>query len=454
MSNIDSRHSNIEFIPAICPSCGGELRVPENHETIKCMYCGVDIFLASQKKNDNKPSLETITNLARHAFEGRNYIEAYRYYSMALEEAPDNAFIWAGKGVSSAWQSNISVSHFDEAIHCVQEAIRLGFRNNKDWLEFTVFSFADCIVAYTNLVITNLNKEYKEQLHILGGRRDVAGFCQMRIRLTDKLFLEYGKAIENSVYFIWETLPSPIIARKIRSIAMIFSKINLGWWNSLDDRFTPRSTSPKFLSSLLSMIMVHSSDPFGEKAQVEEMKQKEQELKEKRIESDPTWKRYYEETKFDIMIGSILNEIVQKYHPDHFYNGYKIESEYNPLEGSRIWLLIGMEGEILEHVSDYKKGGLLGIWLVYNPDGQVVGFEFYRRGYELQRCGSSEKELRASLFALEETDKQKQDSEKARLEAVKVRQQAMENEERLRKSRLLEWEQLPWWKQLFIERPK
>ncbi len=45
-----------------------------------------------------------------------------------------------------------------------------------------------------------------------------------------------------------------------------------------------------------------------------------------------------------------------------------------------------------------KKGSLLGIWLIYDKNNQAIGFEFYRRGYGIQRCGSSEKELRSIII--------------------------------------------------------
>ena len=33
------------FKAAICPSCGGALQVPENSPDVKCLYCGVDVFV-------------------------------------------------------------------------------------------------------------------------------------------------------------------------------------------------------------------------------------------------------------------------------------------------------------------------------------------------------------------------------------------------------------------------
>lgn len=45
MSTENITNSSMKFIPAKCPSCGGELRVPEDMDVVKCMYCGSDVIL-------------------------------------------------------------------------------------------------------------------------------------------------------------------------------------------------------------------------------------------------------------------------------------------------------------------------------------------------------------------------------------------------------------------------
>lgn len=35
----------MDFKPAICPSCGGKLQLPENLTNVNCMYCGVDVVV-------------------------------------------------------------------------------------------------------------------------------------------------------------------------------------------------------------------------------------------------------------------------------------------------------------------------------------------------------------------------------------------------------------------------
>ena len=47
----------IEFIPAICSNCGGQLRVPEDRKTIiKCIYCGYDIIIHETKSDPPQSS--------------------------------------------------------------------------------------------------------------------------------------------------------------------------------------------------------------------------------------------------------------------------------------------------------------------------------------------------------------------------------------------------------------
>lgn len=35
----------MNFKPALCPSCGGKMQVPDDINTVKCMYCGVDVIV-------------------------------------------------------------------------------------------------------------------------------------------------------------------------------------------------------------------------------------------------------------------------------------------------------------------------------------------------------------------------------------------------------------------------
>ena len=76
----------IEFVPAICPKCGGELRVPKNLETLKCMYCGTDIIM-HQISNKPQPNIENWMKLANSVIES-NPEESYTRIPRQLFKKP------------------------------------------------------------------------------------------------------------------------------------------------------------------------------------------------------------------------------------------------------------------------------------------------------------------------------------------------------------------------------
>lgn len=49
---------SIEFVPAVCPKCGGELRVPSNLDIFKCMYCGMEIISQDKSKIKVEPTID------------------------------------------------------------------------------------------------------------------------------------------------------------------------------------------------------------------------------------------------------------------------------------------------------------------------------------------------------------------------------------------------------------
>jgi tetratricopeptide (TPR) repeat protein len=76
----------IEFIPAVCPNCGGELRVPENRKVVKCMYCGYDVIIQFKGGNSEIP-VDTQTSAFITAYANRivDYLDK-REYDLAIKE--------------------------------------------------------------------------------------------------------------------------------------------------------------------------------------------------------------------------------------------------------------------------------------------------------------------------------------------------------------------------------
>lgn len=70
--------------------------------------------------------IQNIEVLANAAFEGRNYSQAFDYYSKLLEAALNNPFFWIRKGLSAGWLSHPDNQRFDELIACLKSAISIG----------------------------------------------------------------------------------------------------------------------------------------------------------------------------------------------------------------------------------------------------------------------------------------------------------------------------------------
>jgi tetratricopeptide (TPR) repeat protein len=104
--------SKINFIPAICPSCGGELRVPDSMGVVKCMYCGKDIIIQiTQEETKLSVNIKALLDLAKTAEELENYNEAEKYYTQALEYDSDNIYAWLGRGYCAGMLSSPVTIH-------------------------------------------------------------------------------------------------------------------------------------------------------------------------------------------------------------------------------------------------------------------------------------------------------------------------------------------------------
>jgi len=162
-----SAHKSIEFIPAVCPSCGGELRVPKGMETIKCMYCGIDIIFHqdSYPQQQTKEKIQNILTLAKFAEEGRNFEEAYKHYSQLLEYDPTIIEAWIGKGYSAGMQSEFNDYRFKEATTYINKGLSLGnayaILNKNDALHISEVAlyYAILMIEFANILLSDIESE-------------------------------------------------------------------------------------------------------------------------------------------------------------------------------------------------------------------------------------------------------------------------------------------------------
>ena len=90
----------MKFVAAKCPSCNGELQIPDNKDFVKCMYCGVDIRVREVIKVVIDGNVPNLLKLGNEALKTKNYAEAYNYFNKVLEFDVNNSQAWFGKAVS------------------------------------------------------------------------------------------------------------------------------------------------------------------------------------------------------------------------------------------------------------------------------------------------------------------------------------------------------------------
>jgi DNA-directed RNA polymerase subunit RPC12/RpoP len=114
---------NPTFIAAKCPGCGGELRVPEDREQVKCMYCGGTVIIRQAVQLVAGVNVANLMELAKAAATAGNPREAYDYYTRVLEHEPRNPTAWVGKGEAAGWMSTVKDIKTTEMIAAFNKAI-------------------------------------------------------------------------------------------------------------------------------------------------------------------------------------------------------------------------------------------------------------------------------------------------------------------------------------------
>jgi DNA-directed RNA polymerase subunit RPC12/RpoP len=127
----------MEFVAAKCPNCGGVLRLPDDKEQVKCMYCSFDIIVRKAVKVAGV-NVNNLLKLASDGEETGNYEEAYKYFTQVLEYEPENYIALLGKGVAAAHLSRPDNFREEELIKGVEEALINAPEGKKEELKVSI----------------------------------------------------------------------------------------------------------------------------------------------------------------------------------------------------------------------------------------------------------------------------------------------------------------------------
>ncbi|HEV7684876.1 MAG TPA: CFI-box-CTERM domain-containing protein [Pyrinomonadaceae bacterium] len=111
------------FKAANCPSCSGDLQVPDDRDVVKCMYCGENVIVREAIQAAAGGNTKNWLILAKAASQAGNHPEAYEYYMRVLEVDASNSEAWAGKAEAAGSLSTLSSFRLPEMLTGFQKAI-------------------------------------------------------------------------------------------------------------------------------------------------------------------------------------------------------------------------------------------------------------------------------------------------------------------------------------------
>lgn len=226
-SQLNDRINNprsIEFIPANCPNCGGELRVPADKAVVKCMYCGHDVLIHDPNNiNVNlqlKIDISKPLKLAQVAEQGKNYEDGYKYYSQVLEQDAENIAAWMGRARCAAWRGSVQSQTLEEAVSYIKTAYAIKQLDRED-LNFTIWHIASATSVYATQVGEYLTSEQNQKTPRqsspdgLMAMAVAFGAANVQKQINNKFIEMYFPPIFHTLYYCWGVAPTQNVGASI-----------------------------------------------------------------------------------------------------------------------------------------------------------------------------------------------------------------------------------------------
>jgi tetratricopeptide (TPR) repeat protein len=105
-----------------CPSCGGELTLPEGLTVAHCMYCGRKLVLDDMGSARERQQVTRLEELCKVALEARNYDDLAKYADQVLELDPRDASGWIYKAHVAFARSSAQDDRSEEANKYLKKA--------------------------------------------------------------------------------------------------------------------------------------------------------------------------------------------------------------------------------------------------------------------------------------------------------------------------------------------
>jgi tetratricopeptide (TPR) repeat protein len=228
----------MEFFSAKCPQCGGALQVPDNRDSVKCMYCGTDV-LVREAINLASGDTKNFFVLAKAAEEAGNHAEAYAYFTKVLESDTHNSMAWAGKANSAGWQSNLIRSRLDEMLACYEKA--LGTAANDGMKEVVKLEAAASIFLVAKAFFDMSTEHAMEFVGVPSAKYEHIDRCKDIIRACEMAYV-YDPDLDEIANFIVD------ICNRITRLTGLIAD-DKSYFESVRSRHISNVTSPQIASA-------------------------------------------------------------------------------------------------------------------------------------------------------------------------------------------------------------
>jgi tetratricopeptide (TPR) repeat protein len=233
--------ASVTFFATNCPKCKGELRLPVNRASVKCMYCSQEILIHGENNISLPLNIngKDLLSLAQNAEDNQDFEAGYRYYSQILEKEPGNASAWLGKGRCAGWLSSAETERISEAINCIKKGASL-----KPYLSEIRLSSTVC--AITTALHTKSVMHHLEEKHASAKTRN------------DEFWNTYRLPIVAGIKFSWDLDRNSNVAanvydvlKSIKNSSVLKENIKEGFQQNIQEdldeirRAYPKITPPK-----------------------------------------------------------------------------------------------------------------------------------------------------------------------------------------------------------------
>jgi tetratricopeptide (TPR) repeat protein len=156
----------MKFVPAKCPSCNGDLQIPDDREFVKCMYCGVDIKVREVLNLRYDVNIPNLLKLGNSLIEAGNTKKAIDTFNKILENAAENYEAWFGLGFAyrdgdyATYADENPANYFSNAIKYAPDEKKYELKMTilRKYAEYEMYENSD-FTEYKNKLIDDLIEE-------------------------------------------------------------------------------------------------------------------------------------------------------------------------------------------------------------------------------------------------------------------------------------------------------